>query len=186
MSAPIIPSIVPNTILVPIAGYIFRNRFETIRTKVLDYADTHRDAQQVVFDFTGVTMQDVQSFDFNELALELNPLNSALKLMGLRSIYVGFNPRFVQKSSMQAFKSIWKSIRRSAAPCKPCSTNGENNCAEPLLRRMRHESAAAFSSNEPIRRRNSQSFSSLCLWSGDSRLDPQLPRRSRAGNRTVI
>ncbi|MEZ0480175.1 STAS domain-containing protein [Planococcus sp. SSTMD024] len=97
MSAPIIPSIVPNTILVPIAGYIFRDRFETIRTKVLDYADSHRDTEQVVFDFTGVTMQDVQSFDFNELALELTQLNSALKLMGLRGIYVGFNPRFVRE-----------------------------------------------------------------------------------------
>lgn len=97
MSAPIIPSIVPNTILVPIAGYIFRDRFETIRTKVLDYANTHRDTEQVVFDFTGVTMQDVQAFDFNELALELTQLNSAIKLMGVRGIYVGFNPRFVRE-----------------------------------------------------------------------------------------
>lgn len=97
MSAPIIPSIVPNTILVPIAGYIFRDRFETIRSKVLDYAEANRDTEQVVFDFTGVTMQDVQSFDFNELAVELSQLNSALKLMGLRGIYVGFNPRFVRE-----------------------------------------------------------------------------------------
>ncbi|KYG57578.1 STAS domain-containing protein [Planococcus maritimus] len=97
MSAPIIPSIVPNTILAPIAGYIFRDRFETIRTKVLEYAADNRDTEQVIFDFTGVTMQDVQSFDFNELALELTQLNSALKLMGLRGIYVGFNPRFVRE-----------------------------------------------------------------------------------------
>lgn len=114
MPVPIIPSIVPNTILVPIAGYIFRNRFETVRTKVLDYADTHRDTEQVIFDFTGVTMQDIQSFDFNELALELSQLNSALKLMGLRSISVGFAPRFVREivyAGIQVNLEVYRTFR---------------------------------------------------------------------------
>lgn len=97
MSAPIIPSIVPNTILVPIAGFIFRDRFETIRSKVLEYAEKHRETERVIFDFTGVRMEDVETFDYNELATELMQLNSALKLMGLRPIYVGFNPRFVRE-----------------------------------------------------------------------------------------
>ena len=97
MSAPIIPSIVPNTILVPIAGFIFRDRFETIRSKVLEYAEKHRETERVIFDFTGVRMEDVETFDYNELATELSQLNSALKLMGLRPIYVGFNPRFVRE-----------------------------------------------------------------------------------------
>lgn len=97
MSAPIIPSIVPRTILMPIAGFIFPDRFETIRTKVLQYAEENRETECVVFDFTGVQMEDVEAFDYNELANELTQLNSALKLMGLRSIYVGFNPRFVRE-----------------------------------------------------------------------------------------
>ncbi|TWT00180.1 STAS domain-containing protein [Planomicrobium sp. CPCC 101079] len=97
MSAPIIPSIVPRTILVPIAGFIYRDRFETIRTKVLQYAADHRETESVVFDFTGVTLEDVEAFDYNELASELAELNSAQKLMGLRPIYVGFNPRFVRE-----------------------------------------------------------------------------------------
>lgn len=97
MSAPIIPSIVPRTILVPIAGFIYRDRFETIRTKVLQYAAEHRETESVVFDFTGVALEDVESFDYNELASELSELNSAQKLMGLRPIYVGFNPRFVRE-----------------------------------------------------------------------------------------
>lgn len=97
MSAPIIPSIVPNTILVPIAGFVFRDRFETIRSKVLEYAEKHRETERVIFDFTGVLMEDVETFDYNELATELTQLNSALKLMGLRPIYVGFNPRFVRE-----------------------------------------------------------------------------------------
>ncbi|PSL32955.1 rsbT co-antagonist protein RsbR [Planomicrobium soli] len=97
MSVPIIPSIVPRTILVPIAGFIYRDRFETIRTKVLKYAAEHRETECVVFDFTGVALEDVETFDYNELASELAELNSAQKLMGLRPLYVGFNPRFVQE-----------------------------------------------------------------------------------------
>ncbi|WP_256204443.1 hypothetical protein [Planococcus faecalis] len=53
MSAPIIPSVVPKTILVPIAGFIFSERFDLIRTTVLTYAEKHRDTERVIFDFTG-------------------------------------------------------------------------------------------------------------------------------------
>ncbi|MDN7243558.1 STAS domain-containing protein [Planococcus sp. N028] len=97
MSVPIIPSIVPRTILVPIAGFIYRERFEAIRTKVLQYAAEHRETEAVIFDFTGVNTEDVEAFDYNELASELSQLNSAQKLMGLRPLYVGFNPRFARE-----------------------------------------------------------------------------------------
>ncbi len=97
MSAPIIPSIVPKTILVPIAGFIFTDRFDMIRTKVLKYAEKHRETERVIFDFTGVTTDDIAEFDYNGLASELSQLNSALGLMGLRAIYVSFNPLFVRE-----------------------------------------------------------------------------------------
>lgn len=97
MSAPIIPSIVPRTILVPIAGYIFAGRFDTIRSKVTEYAETDQEMECVIFDFTGVETGDMEAFDYNGLATELTQLNNALKLMGLRSIHVGFNPRFVKE-----------------------------------------------------------------------------------------
>lgn len=97
MSAPIIPSIVPRTILMPIAGFIFPDRFEMIRSNVLQYAEKHRDTECVVFDFTGVTTDDIVKFDYNGLASELSQLNSALGLMGLRAIYAGFNPLFVRE-----------------------------------------------------------------------------------------
>ncbi|RNF39323.1 STAS domain-containing protein [Planococcus salinus] len=97
MAAPIIPSIVPHTILVPIAGVIFRDRFEAIQSAVLKHAGENRETQRVIFDFTGVEREDIETFDYNELASELFQLNDALKLMGLRPIYVGFNPRFVRE-----------------------------------------------------------------------------------------
>lgn len=97
MSAPIIASIVPKTIMIPIAGYMFKERFTIIQTKTLTYVGEHREIEQAVFDFTGVSVEDISSFDYDELGSELFQLNNSLKLMGIRSIYVGFNPRFVRE-----------------------------------------------------------------------------------------
>lgn len=97
MSAPVIPSVVPSTILIPIAGYMFKERFDMIQTKALQYAGNHRETERAIFDFTGVTVEDVASFDYNDLATEIYQLNNSLKLMGIRPIYVGFNPRFVRE-----------------------------------------------------------------------------------------
>ena len=69
-SAPIIPSIVENTILVPISGHTSQDRFNLIRTRVLDYVGDHRDTVCAVFDFTGVDLNDVEEFDFNILHLK--------------------------------------------------------------------------------------------------------------------
>lgn len=114
MSAPIIPSIVPKTILMPIAGLISSERFELIRSKALQHASDHRETECVIFDFTGVQSEDIQTFDYNELANELTALNSALKLMGLRPIYVGFNPRFVReivRAGIQVELEVYQTFR---------------------------------------------------------------------------
>lgn len=97
MSAPVIPSVVPDTIMIPIAGYMFKERFDMIQSKTLQYVGIHRDTENAIFDFTGVLVEDVASFDYNDLATEIYQINSSLKLMGIRPIYVGFNPRFVRE-----------------------------------------------------------------------------------------
>ncbi|HSI67186.1 MAG TPA: STAS domain-containing protein [Planococcus sp. (in: firmicutes)] len=97
MAAPIIPSIVPNIVLIPITGIIFRDRFQAIRTNVLAYAETNREVECAIFDFTGVQLEDIEAYDYNELASELAQINSTLKLMGLRPIYAGFTPSFVKE-----------------------------------------------------------------------------------------
>ncbi len=96
-AAPIIPSLVENTILVPISGHTSQDRFNLIRTRVLDYVGDHRDTICAVFDFTGVDLNDVEEFDFTILTHEINQLNNTLKLMGVRPIFVGFNPRIVRE-----------------------------------------------------------------------------------------
>ena len=97
MSTPIIPSIVPKTILIPLVGYMYKERFDNIETKTLSYIGEHKEVENVVFDFTGVTLEHIQTFDYNDLALSINRLNSSLKLMGIRPIYVGFNPSFIRE-----------------------------------------------------------------------------------------
>lgn len=96
-AAPIIPSIVENTILVPISGHTGKDRFDLIRTRVLAYVEENRVTECAVFDFTGVTPSDLEEFDFNLLTLEINQLDDTLKLMGVRPVFVGFNPRIVRE-----------------------------------------------------------------------------------------
>jgi rsbT co-antagonist protein RsbR len=96
-AAPIIPSIIENTILIPISGHTSKERFDLIRTRVLEYVEEHRDTVCAVFDFTGVGPNDIEELDFNILTLEINQLNNTLKLMGVRPIFVGFNPRIVRE-----------------------------------------------------------------------------------------
>lgn len=96
-AAPIIPSLVENTILVPISGHTSEDRFSLIRTHVLDYVGNHRSTVCTVFDFTGVEINDTEEFDFTLLTNEIDQLNNTLKLMGVRPIFVGFNPRIVRE-----------------------------------------------------------------------------------------
>lgn len=97
MSTPIIPSIVPKTILMPIAGYMYKERFENIETETLQYIGEHKEVEHAIFDFTGVTVEHIEEFDYNELAISISRLNSSLRLMGIRPIYVGFNPKFIRE-----------------------------------------------------------------------------------------
>lgn len=97
LSAPIIPSIVENTILVPISGYLTQNRLESIRTRVLAYLGDNREINCTVVDFTGVEMTHIESLDYDIFALELHLFDASMKLMGIRPIYVGFNHQLVRQ-----------------------------------------------------------------------------------------
>lgn len=116
ISTPIIPSIVPKTILIPIAGYMYRERFENIQTKTLAYIGEHKEIEQAIFDFTGVNVEDVEALDYNKLAMSISSLNSSLRLMGIRPIYVGFNPRFIREivhANIQVDIETYKSFREA-------------------------------------------------------------------------
>jgi rsbT co-antagonist protein RsbR len=57
ISAPIIPSIVPETILVPITGRLSSKRFHIIVTKILEIAHTQQ-VSTVILDFTAITEKE--------------------------------------------------------------------------------------------------------------------------------
>lgn len=96
-SVPIISSIVDNTILVPVVGYTGPERFELIRTLILEYLDKNRNVNCVILDFTAADLKEKELRDYDSLALELQMLNNTLKLMDVRPITVGFNPLIVRK-----------------------------------------------------------------------------------------
>ncbi len=127
MSTPIIPSIVPKTILIPIVGYMYKERFDNIETQTLAYIGEHKEVENVIFDFTGVSLEHIQTFDYNDLALSINRLNSSLRLMGIRPIYVGFNPSFIKEivyASLHVEIETYKDFRAALNHLL-----GENNTA---------------------------------------------------------
>lgn len=97
MSVPIISSIVDDTILVPIVGYTGTERFEMIRTQVLEYIGSHTNVSSVIFDFTGSDLNGENEHNFDTIAFELKVMNETLKLMDVRPISVGFHPIIVRK-----------------------------------------------------------------------------------------
>lgn len=96
LSVPIIPSIVPNTILVPIVGMLTNERFEITRDKLLHNL-TVQDAESIVCDFTGAILPDNGHFQMDDMAHQIEQLTKSVSLMGVEIIYVGFSSRLVQE-----------------------------------------------------------------------------------------
>ncbi|GKV69952.1 hypothetical protein NCCP2716_24500 [Sporosarcina sp. NCCP-2716] len=94
-SVPIIPSIIDNTILLPIVGYTDQDRLERIRTKVLSYSGKHREIEYAIFDFSGIRLEDEDGSVV--LTSELRLMQAELQLMGIRPMMVGFTPPFVRE-----------------------------------------------------------------------------------------
>lgn len=95
LSAPIIPSIIPDTILVPLMGTLTEQRFQLIQTKILesvtaDYSDT------ILIDFTGISLKDVNQMGLAGLSHQVTQLKKSLDIMGVDTIFSGFSPEFVR------------------------------------------------------------------------------------------
>ncbi|WP_227396049.1 STAS domain-containing protein [Jeotgalibacillus aurantiacus] len=96
LSAPIIPSIVPNTILVPLNGTLSGERFLQIQQKVAEKIH-HEDTSAVLIDFTGIDELDFDSSgEYQLLSNRMNDLVNVLKMMGAETIFVGFSPKLAQ------------------------------------------------------------------------------------------
>lgn len=96
LSAPIIPSIVPETILVPLTGALSVGRFIHIQNKIVERISS-TSVNTAVIDFTDVsTLAVEENMGYELLSEKINELISVLKLMGTETIFVGFSPDFAQ------------------------------------------------------------------------------------------
>ncbi|ARF17081.1 histidine kinase [Sporosarcina sp. P3] len=96
LSAPIIPSIVPETILVPLTGALSVGRFMHIQNKIVQRISANN-ILTVVFDFTDIsTLAVEENMGYELLSEKINELVNVLQLMGTETIFVGFSPEFAQ------------------------------------------------------------------------------------------
>lgn len=93
LQAPLIPSIVPNTILVPITGRLTEDRFDAIRAKILNNLN---DINFAIIDFTAIHKENIDEIGIESMSLQISQLNSSLHLMGVEAIYVGFSPDVIK------------------------------------------------------------------------------------------
>ncbi|MCA1056575.1 STAS domain-containing protein [Rossellomorea aquimaris] len=93
ISAPIIPSIVPETILVPITGRLSPERFEMIITKILNVT-YQEDIHTIIIDFSAISEKDICEMDV--FGMYVDNLAKAIGLMGIEVLFVGFTPSLTQ------------------------------------------------------------------------------------------
>lgn len=109
LSAPIIPSIVPETILVPLTGALSVGRFMHIQNKIVDRISEHI-VHTAVIDFTDIsTLAIEENMGYELLSEKINELVSVLQLMGTETVFVGFSPEFAQNlilSNVSKFNTI--------------------------------------------------------------------------------
>ena len=116
LDMPVIPLSVEAAVLVPIMGRLTEDRLTLMEDKVLTYCGEHNN-EYVIFDFTGV----VDELD-RMIAYRLQQVINALKLMGVKSIYVGIHPKMARSivldglkvdvptynSFVQGIRHVWK------------------------------------------------------------------------------
>jgi anti-anti-sigma regulatory factor len=93
ISAPIIPSIVPETILVPITGRLSPERFEMIITRILNVS-YQEDINTIIIDFSAISEKDICEMDV--FGTYVDNLAKAISLMGVEVLFVGFTPSLTQ------------------------------------------------------------------------------------------
>jgi anti-anti-sigma regulatory factor len=93
ISAPIIPSIVPETILVPITGRLSPERFEMIITRILNIS-YQEDINTIIIDFSAISEREI--FEMDVFGTYVDNLAKAISLMGIEVLFVGFTPSLTQ------------------------------------------------------------------------------------------
>lgn len=102
---PIIPSIMPNTILVPFAGELTPKYSQDVVSKVLNHVAT-TGTEIAILDFTVLSIEKPESLSFFGRAIE--ELSASLSLMGIEVITVGFTPHFAREVTLSGLPFVNK------------------------------------------------------------------------------
>ncbi|WP_409305624.1 hypothetical protein [Peribacillus sp. SCS-155] len=94
ISVPIIPSILPDTILFPFAGELSAIRFNLIIPQILNHANK-ADIDSAIVDFTAMSINEIN--DLNILGHYLQNLTASLHLLGVQVLVFGFTPEFARE-----------------------------------------------------------------------------------------
>lgn len=107
ITSPIIQSIIPQTILVPIVGNLHTRRIENIIEKLLHYSSLH-DVDAIIIDFSAIKKDDIE--EVVAFGKYIDHLTGALSIVGLDVYYVGFTPE-ITKILIQSGLSVSKDIK---------------------------------------------------------------------------
>ncbi|RFU61248.1 STAS domain-containing protein [Peribacillus glennii] len=89
MSVPVIPSIIPETFLLPITGKLEPERFELIISQISEKVYSE-EINTIIIDFSAIAKKEIGDLDL--FGYYINKLNSILQLLGVEVLYVGFTP----------------------------------------------------------------------------------------------
>ncbi|WP_044337897.1 hypothetical protein [Rossellomorea aquimaris] len=106
ISAPIIPSIIPETILIPITGRLSPERFEKIISKILDVS-YGEDINTIIVDFSAISEKEIGEIDI--FGTYIHNIEKSVSLMGIETLFVGFTPsltRVMINSGVRELHSI--------------------------------------------------------------------------------
>ncbi|WP_409273755.1 STAS domain-containing protein [Neobacillus sp. SCS-31] len=106
VSAPVIPSIIPGVLLIPLAGTVSSSKFDLIIPELLEQAGGE-DIDTAILDFTAISIKGLD--DLKILGHYLINLTSSLRLVGSQVLVVGITPGFAQelaKSQLQFIKEL--------------------------------------------------------------------------------
>lgn len=91
ISVPIIPSIIPETNLIPITGRLTPERLDMI-VSAITASPYNKDVTTVIVDFTGVTKEHMQDLNVGIFGSYIQKLTNTLRLMGIQTLFTGFSP----------------------------------------------------------------------------------------------
>ncbi|WP_097038462.1 hypothetical protein [Terribacillus aidingensis] len=83
LAAPMIPSIVPNTMLVPLTGTFTVERFVAIQNTIVNSV-VKADTDTVVIDLTGINYLDINDRGYQELSANINQPDRCAEVNGNR------------------------------------------------------------------------------------------------------